>query len=111
MTTTAIIILSALLGGSICINIAASVSKKRLADRIDSLRNRLAEQDADRHSVGTYWIGRFEERVCKVYRTTYRLDGEPINTLIKAFDTDDADYNYNEAVELVDNLKRTLCYD
>ncbi len=113
MTTTAIIILSALLGASLCVNLAASVRRKRLALTITRLKGQKRESDTERESskvkfrIFTITKGRFA-----VYRVSYTTDGSPLyHTLIKTFDTDDAEYNRNEAEGLVDNLGKELCYD
>lgn len=110
MTTTAIIILSALLGASICVNIAASASKKRMSGRIARLKGQISEFKDDAISGDArYFICSHINGICSVYRA---VPGSRTPTvLIKKFDTADADYNRNEADELVENLEKTLCYD
>lgn len=113
MEITATIILSVLLGGSMCINIASSAQRKRLNQRIASLKDKKHESDMERERRKVrYSILSFSEGCCSVYRVSYTTDGAPLYyTLIKTFDTNDAEYNYNEAVELKDNLEKELCYD
>lgn len=110
MTTAAIIILSAFLGGSICVNIAASASKKRMSKRISNLKARIAEYDEDRLTANArYYYLQHVSGFCTVYRMV--AGSNTPGVLIKKFDTEDAEYNRNEAVELIDNLEKTLCYD
>lgn len=110
MTTSAIIILSALLGGSICVNIAASASKKRLVKRFDRLKARIEEIKTDhRDENARYFILQHTTGICSVYR--FVSDTNVGSILIKKFDTTDSEYNHNEATELVETLEKTLCYD
>ncbi len=112
MTTTAIIILSVLLGGSVCMNIAGSVQRKRKNAKIDALKRRINNQNEERESADMrYHIYGYENGHYSVYRVTAPYTIEAFHTLIKTFDTNDSEYNYNEAVELKESLERKLCYD
>lgn len=110
MTTTAIIILSALLGASICINIATSASKKRMSERIGRLKGQISEfKDNAAAGDARYFTCLHINGIYSVYRAVPGSKSPAV--LIKRFDTADADYNRNEADELVENLAKTLCYD
>lgn len=113
MTTLAIIIVSALFGISLCANIIIHASKNRLLGRIGKLREKIRMSDNERESAKvSYRMFTGASGACSVYRISYGVDGMPhYHTLIKSFDTDDAEYNRNEAIELIDNLEKTLCYD
>lgn len=108
MTTTAIIILSVLLGGSVCLNIAASTTRKHLRARVKRLKGDISSLEEERENpfvkfcTASYGLGTWY---------VYGVGSQGGYTLIKTFDTKDEEYNYNEAVELVENLERTLCYD
>lgn len=57
-----------------------------------------------------YYVKTLDSGKYGVIRRTFP-DGRAIETTIKIFDTDDAEYNYNGAVELVDMITEKLCYD
>lgn len=108
MTTTAIIILSALLGGSICLNLFHSAARKRLRERVTRLKDRLNALRDEEEMPFKCFIAHSRDNG---HWAVYGVGPSYERRLIRVFDTDDVEYNMNEANELVENLERTLCYD
>lgn len=93
-------------------NIAGSVQRKRKNAKIDALKRRINNQKEERESADMrYHIYGYENGHYSIYRVTAPYTIEAFHTLIKTFDTNDSEYNYNEAVELKESLERELCYD
>lgn len=93
-------------------NIAGSVQRKRKNAKIEILKWRINNQNEERESADVHYhiIGHANGHY-SVYRVAAPYTIKSFHTLVKKFDTDDAEYNYNEAVELKDNLEKELCYD
>lgn len=109
MTTIAISILSVLFGGSVCLYMMAMATNKRLRESLGRAKARLADLEAERGMQGGSYVIEADSFGC--YSVFHIGPAHGTRTLVKVFDTRDSEYNLNEAVELVDYLKKSLCYD
>lgn len=108
MSTTAIIILSALLGLSVCFNVIQSAVKKHQRERIARLKTNISTLTDNMETPFSDFLVREQGY------GTWAVYGVGLSAelwLIKKFDTADAEYNLNGAMELADNLRRELCYE
>lgn len=107
---TLIIVLSVFSGGA-AIGLLAQWAK------LNKCRCKLARKEA---ALSSYRVSSNEAH--PVYYVEYigdnravvrltEVDGMSIRTMIKIFDTADAEYNYNEASELVNKLTEKICYN
>lgn len=108
---TAIIVLSVFSGASLIVHLVQwaklNKRKQRLASRdIELHRYRTDKDDPD----AGYFVKPVEDGKYAVVRRTFP-DYKSVETLIKVFDTEDAEYNVNGAVELMNNLNEKLCYN
>lgn len=106
--TTTIIILSTLLGLSLCFNVIQSAVKNHQRERIIRLKTNISALTDDMEAPFNDFLVRGQGYgVWAVYGVGLSAE----LWLIKKFDTADAEYNLNGAMELADNLGRDLCYD
>lgn len=107
MTTIIITTLSVLLGACVCLTYASEKKLRRERDRADRLQRKFRQLRNlnDIPFIGTLIEQRFDGG-CELYGL--RSEGK---VLIKKFDTDDAEYNFNEAAELRYYIEKELCYD
>lgn len=87
-------------------NISAYNNEIALKDR-ELLRYRTDKDDA----TAFYRFQILNDGIYRVTRITYPDGENAVETTIKLFNTSDAEYNHNEAVELVDKLNERLCYE
>lgn len=107
---TAIIVLSVFSGAALVgllVQWARLNKRKARLERKDAELRRLRASNKDPHPF--YYAKLANNDMWKVMRMTY-TDGQSVETLIKVFDTDDAAYNHNEALEHVEILNEKPCY-
>lgn len=107
MTTIIITSLSVLLGVCICLTYASEKKLSRERDRADRLQRKFRQL---RNLNDTPFIGTVIEQRFSGTCELYGLYSEG-KVLLKRFDTDDAEYNLNEAIELRYYIEKELCYD
>lgn len=108
---TAIITLS-VFSGAAAIGLLAQWAKlNKRKNRIEELKAGLNIYRADRDSTAVvYFVEAMMDGKYAVVRRSFS-GGVKTGTLIKVFDTEDADYNEYEAIELKDMLNKRLCYN
>lgn len=113
MGTLTNIIITFALGFSICLNIMLLRRRSETARELAALRIATMRDKAHRESLTpNYQISECYSGNVFLYRVTGEMAGDSQRfTLIKVFDTKDADYNRREAEDLKECLERELCYD
>ena len=105
METLTNIIITFALGFSICLNIMLLRHRSETSRELAALR--IAESLTPNYQISECYSGNVF-----LYRVTGEMEGDSQRfTLIKVFDTKDADYNRREAEDLKECLERELCYD
>ena len=108
---TAIITLSALLLASVVGHIFQAAKNRVLHNKINSKERQLLQYRTNASDPqAIYEVIPLVGGKYQVNRITHPDGEHAIVTVIRIFDTDDAEYNFNRAVELVDKITERICY-